>query len=293
MTRVACQQLAPVLGDLAANRELALAAIREAVGDGADVVVLPELITSGYMFESPQAAAAVAIGRDHEILAEWAAEAARAEIVLAGGFCEHGDDGRIYNSAAVFDATGLRAVYRKLHLWDREKLVFTPGSALPPVLDTRVGRLAVIICYDLEFPELTRSLALAGTQLLLVPTNWPLVPRPEDERPPEAMIAMATARVNRMAVACADRLGLERGQEWTGGTTIIGVDGWVAAESRAPGLVTADVQLEPALDKRLTEHADAFADRRPELYTALTRSDTNDTSDTKATEATKDTEARV
>jgi predicted amidohydrolase len=273
VTRIACQQLAPVIGDLAANRVIALAAIREAVDAGADVVVLPELITSGYMFDSPEEAAAVAIAPGHEILVEWAAEAARADIVLAGGFCELADDGRVYNSAAVFDAAGLRAVYRKLHLWDREKLVFTPGSAPPPVLDTRVGRVAVIICYDLEFPELTRSVALAGTQLLLVPTNWPLVPRPDGERPPEAMIGMAAARVNRMAVACADRVGVERGQEWTGGTSIIGVDGWVAAESRAPGLVSADVDLEPALDKRLTGHADAFADRRPELYTALTRSD--------------------
>jgi predicted amidohydrolase len=273
VTRIACQQLSPVIGDLAANREIALAAIREAVDDRADVVVLPELITSGYMFESPQEAAAVAITPDHEILAEWAAQAAAANIVLAGGFCELGDDGRIYNSAAVFDATGLRAVYRKLHLWDRERFIFTPGSALPPVLDTSVGRVAVIICYDLEFPELTRSVALAGTQLLLVPTNWPLVPRPEGEHPPEAMIAMAAARVNRMAIACADRLGREREQEWTGGTTIIGADGWVAAESRAPGLVAGDVDLESALDKRLTEHADVFADRRPELYATIARTD--------------------
>jgi 5-aminopentanamidase len=271
VTRIACQQLAPVIGDLAANREIALLAIREAVDSGADVVVLPELITSGYMFESPQEAAAVAIAPGHEIIVEWAAEAARGNIVLAAGFCELGDDGRIYNSAAVLDATGLRAVYRKLHLWDREKLIFTPGSAPPPVLETRVGRVAVIICYDLEFPELTRSVALAGTQLLLVPTNWPLVPRPEGERPPEAIIGMAAARINRMAVACADRVGREREQEWTGGTTIIGVDGWVAAESRAPGLVAAEVELESALDKRLTDHADAFGDRRAELYTALTR----------------------
>lgn len=269
MTRIACQQLAPKLGDLAANRELALAAIREGVAAGADVVVLPELITSGYMFESPEEAAGAAIGSDHEILREWAQEAARGDIVLAAGFCERGDDGRTYNSAALLDATGLRAVYRKLHLWDRERLVFTPGSAPPPVLDTRVGRISAIICYDLEFPELTRSVALAGTQLLLVPTNWPLVPRPEHEHPPEAMIGMSAARVNRMAIACADRLGREREQDWTGGTTIIGVDGWVAAESRERGLVVADVDLEPALDKRLTEYADAFGDRRPEFYSAL------------------------
>jgi predicted amidohydrolase len=271
VTRLACQQLAPTIGDLEVNRTLALAAIRDAVSAGADVVVLPELITSGYMFTSTEEAAAVAIGADHEILREWAAEAAAADIVLVGGFCELGQDGAVYNSAAVLDATGLRAVYRKLHLWDGEKLIFTPGTESPPVIDTRVGRIAVIICYDLEFPELTRSVALAGAQLLAVPTNWPLVPRPAGERPPEVLIAMAAARVNRMAVACADRVGPERGMEWTGGATIIGVDGWVAAESRAPGLLSADVDLAPALDKRLTDLADAFGDRRPELYGGVTR----------------------
>lgn len=270
MTRIACQQLAPEFADLDANRRLTVGAIQQAAEAGADVVVLPELITSGYMFESSDEALDAAIGTDDAILGDWAAEAARADLVVVGGFCERGGDGRVYNSAAVIDASGLRAVYRKLHLWDREKLVFTPGSKLPAVIDTRVGRIAPMICYDLEFPELTRSLALAGAQALLVPTNWPLVPRPEAERPPEVVIAMAAARTNRMAVACADRLGVERGQEWTGGTTIIGADGWVAAESRGAGLVVADVDLEFALVKRLTEQADVFGDRRPEHYGALT-----------------------
>jgi len=271
VTRIVCQQLAPTIGDLHSNRALALSAIREAVAAGADVVVLPELVTSGYMLASVQEAASVAIPADHEILREWAAEAADADIVLVAGFCELGEGGGIYNSAAVLDATGLRAIYRKLHLWDAEKLIFAPGSEPPPLIDTRVGRIGVVICYDLEFPEVTRSLALNGAQLLIVPTNWPLVARPEGERPPEVLIAMAAARVNRMAVACADRLGRERGMDWTQGATIIGVDGWVAAESREPGLLCADIDLELALDKRLTDHADAFGDRRPEHYGGVAR----------------------
>lgn len=271
MTRVAVQQLAPVLGDLSANRTLTARAIDEALAAGADVVVLPELVTSGYMLASVQEALEVAITPEHDILADWAQAAADADAVIAGGFCERGEDGRVHNSAVVFDADGLRAVYRKLHLWNTEKLIFTPGDEAPPVLDTRVGRVAPIICYDLEFPELTRSLALAGTQLLLVPTNWPLVPRPDGERPPEAIIGIAAARVNRMAVVCADRVGPERGMQWTGGATIVGADGWVAAESREPGLLVADLDLDLALDKRLDEHADAFADRRPEHYGAVTR----------------------
>ncbi len=271
MTRIACQQLQPTLLDLEANRALTRHAIQEAVAAGAEVVVLPELITSGYVFASAEEAASVAIGRDHPILAEWAAQAKSAGIVLAAGFCERGDDGRVYNSAALIDPSGLRAVYRKLHLWDREKLVFTAGSDLPPVIDTPVGRVAVIICYDLEFPELTRTVALQATQLLLVPTNWPLMGRPDGERPAEAGIAMATARINRMAVACADRLGTERGQEWTGGTSIIDVEGWVRAETRTPGLISAEIDLAAALDKRFTDHADAHADRRPELYGRVTQ----------------------
>jgi predicted amidohydrolase len=272
VTRVACQQLAPAIGDLEANRKLCLAAIEEAVDGGAEVIVLPELITSGYMFSSAEEAAEVAIGPDHELLREWADVAARADVVVIGGFCEWaGAAGPVYNSAAVVDAGGLRAVYRKLHLWDNEHAIFTPGSQAPPVIDTRVGRIGVVICYDLEFPELTRSVALAGAQLLAVPTNWPLFPRPDGERPSEVTIAMATGRINKMAVACADRLGLERGQDWTGGATIVDPDGWVAAESRDPGMVIADVDLESALDKRLTDRADVFGDRRPELYGPVAR----------------------
>jgi predicted amidohydrolase len=186
--------------------------------------------------------------------------------VIAGGFCEHGQDGLIYNSAAVFPGSGPPAFYRKLHLWDREKLWFAPGSELPPVIDSPVGKVAVIVCYDLEFPELTRALALAGTQLLLVPTNWPVVARPAGERPAEVVTAMAAAGANRMAIACADRCGTERGQDWEQGTTIVGPDGWVRAESREPGPLTAEVDLMAALRKRHTDLADAFGDRRPDFY---------------------------
>jgi 5-aminopentanamidase len=270
-TRISCQQLAPQVGDPEGNRVLSIAAIEQAAAAGADVVVLPELTSSGYMFESAQEAAELAIAPDGPLIEEWAALAARHDLVLAAGFAERGADGHTYNSAVLADATGVRAIYRKLHLWDREKLVFAPGSELPPIVQTRVGEVSLVICYDLEFPELTRTVALGGTQLLLVPTNWPLMERPEGERPAEALIAMATARTNHMAIACADRIGVERGQPWTGGTTIVDVEGWVAAETRRQEMIVADVDLEAALDKRFTELADSFADRRPELYGEVVR----------------------
>jgi predicted amidohydrolase len=131
------------------------------------------------------------------------------------------------------------------------------------------GKLAVLICYDLEFPEMTRMLALAGADLVAVPTNWPLVERPAGERAPEVIIAMAAARVNRIFIACCDRTGVERGQRWTAGTTIINESGWVVATQHRDGPATIDADLARARTKRLTEHSDALGDRRPELYGAI------------------------
>ncbi|WP_295141889.1 nitrilase-related carbon-nitrogen hydrolase [Saccharopolyspora sp.] len=269
MTRVLCAQLAPRVADPPYNRELSVAAVRGAAARGAEVIVLPELATSGYRLSSVTEATSAALRPSDPLLAEWGRAAP--EAVVIGGFCELGDDGRLYNSAAVLDRGELVAVYRKTHLWDEERLLFTPGAEAPPVLDTAHGRIGVLICYDLEFPELTRRLALDGAELLAAPTNWPRVPRPERERAPEVIIAMAAARVNHLAIACCDRSGSERGTDWTEGTGIIGPDGWMRAEADAEGIACADLDLRASRDKRLTEHADLFADRRPELYGPVAR----------------------
>lgn len=281
MTRIVCQQLAPRIGDLTTNHALSVRAIGEAVDLGADVVVLPELVTSGYVFASFEEAAAMAVTPEHQLFADWAREAARGPSLVVGGFCERGADGLLYNSAAVVDAAGVRAVYRKTHLWDREKLVFTPGTDPPPVVETPAGRIGVLLCYDLEFPELTRALALRGADLIAAPVNWPLVERPTGERPPEVIIAMAAARTNRVAVACCDRSGVERGQAWTGGTALIDTSGWVVSvagagtttEEAVTGRAVADVDLSCARDKRLSDRNDAFGDRRPGLYSSVTATD--------------------
>lgn len=271
--RIACQQLAPRVGDPEGNKALSVAAIRDAVDRGAEVVVLPELVTSGYVFASAEEAASLAIGVDDPLFLEWAAEVARVgddRGLVVGGFCERGDDGKLYNSAAVVDPAGVQAVYRKVHLWDREKLFFEPGDQPPPVLDFPVGRIGVLICYDLEFPEMPRMLALAGAELIAVPTNWPRAEWPSGEHPPEVVIAMATARTNRVFIACCDRTGAERGQEWTAGTSVIDESGWIRAGAEG-GLALAEVDLAKARTKQLTEFADVLADRRPELYEGVVR----------------------
>ena len=271
---VACCQTAPSVGAGEENLAALRGALRDARAAGAGIVVATELAGSGYAFAGPDEARAHAEGLDGPTVAAYrAASRGDGGAVVVGGFCERGDDGDTYNSAVAVEDGEVLAVYRKLHLWDDEQRCFTPGAAEPPVLDTRHGRIGVAVCYDLEFPELTRSLALRGAQLLALPTNWPRTAIPDGERSMLVTLAMATARLNRVFVAVCDRGGSERGLGYEGASVVAGPEGHPLAEApaagpdaRAPQLLLATVDLAHARDKRTGPRNDAFADRRPELY---------------------------
>ena len=270
MTVVAVAQLKLTVGDQEPNRSAAAAAISEAAAAGAGLVVLPELSDSGYVFASPSEARSLASpASDSPALRLWRSLAVTHDLVIAGGFCELGADGRLYNSAALVDSSGVRAVYRKAHLWDTEKQVFTPGDAPPPVVDLPMGRIGLMICYDLEFPEWVRLAALAGTDLLAVPVNWPRYSWPAGERPAEVIKAQAAAASNAMFVAVADRCGEERGVDWINGSMIADPGGYPVAGpslTSSPDLLTADCDLRRARDKSVSPGNDLLADRRPALY---------------------------
>lgn len=273
MTNVACCQLPIVVGDQAGNRRRARAAVTAAAGAGARIVVLPELADSGYVFHDRAEAARYAEPADGATVREWTRLAGELDIVIVGGICELDPAEHVRNSAVIVDAGGLRAVYRKVHLWDREKLVFTPGDEPPPVVATEHGRISVLICYDVEFPEWVRRVALEGADLLCVPTNWPRFPRPPGERPMEAVRVQAAASANRIFVAACDRVGPERGVDWVGASIIVDPDGWPLAgpATGATGTLYATCELDKARDKALTDLADIHADRRPDLYAPITR----------------------
>jgi 5-aminopentanamidase len=274
-TVIAVAQLAIAIGEPDANRKAAAAAVAEAAAAGARLVVLPELCDSGYVFgdapgpASAEAGALASPAGDSVTLRQWHALAGEHRLVIVGGFCERGTGGRLYNSAAVVDASGTRAVYRKAHLWDKEKLVFTPGDAPPPVIDLPFGRVGVMICYDLEFPEWVRLAALDGADLLAAPVNWPAAARPAGERPAEVVKAQAAAATNGIFVAVADRCQDERGVSWISGSLIVGPDGYPLAgpvlEDR-PAVLTVACELRKARDKSLDGDNDLLADRRPALY---------------------------
>ncbi|MEU1203565.1 nitrilase-related carbon-nitrogen hydrolase [Streptomyces sp. NPDC005813] len=271
-TRVACAQLTLEVGHPEGNRAAARTAIERAAAAGAEVVVLPELTNSGYVFHDRAQAASLAEPLHGPTVADWTALARRHRLVVVGGLCERGEDGLIRNAAVLVDPQGLRAVHRKAHLFGSEKEFFVPGTELPPVVDTAVGRVGLMICYDQEFPEYVRALALQGADLLCVPVNWPLFPRPDGERPSEVIRVQANAATNRMFVAVCDRVGTERGVSWTGGSVIVDLDGFpVAGPATETGgdLLIADCALATARDKGLGEHNDVLGDRRPELYRSI------------------------
>jgi len=277
-TVIAVAQLAIAIGEPDANRKAAAAAVAEAAAAGARLVVLPELCDSGYVFgddasqASAEAGALASPADDSATLRQWRALAGEHRLVIVGGFCERGAEGRLFNSAAVVDASGTRAVYRKAHLWDKEKLVFTPGDAPPPVMDLGFGRVAVMICYDLEFPEWVRLAALAGADLIAAPVNWPAAARPAGERPAEVIKTQAAAATNGVFVAVADRCQAERGVSWIGGSLLVGPDGYPLAGpvlGDRPAVLTAECGLPRARDKRLAGDNDLLADRRPALYAPL------------------------
>lgn len=262
-TTVAVAQLAPVIGDLEGNRARACAAIEAA---DAELVVLPELMTTGYVFASEEELRSLARPAE-EAVAPWVAAAG--DRIVVGGYAELGEDGRLYNSAAIVDGSGVLARYRKVHLWDAERLVFSEGREFPPVVDTRLGRIALCVCYDIEFPELVRGLALAGAEILCAPVNWPRCPQPEGERPMDVVRVMAAASTNRIFIAVADRCGRERDVDWVSGTCIASPDGWLLAGPPGRGepvTLTARCDLAQARDKRLNERNDVLADRRPAVY---------------------------
>ena len=266
-TRVVCAQIPLSIGDTAGNRATCEAAVEEAARDGAQIVVLPELASSGYVFADRAELSALAETRDGPSIAEWADLAEAFGLTIVAGFPEAAGD-MIYNSAAVVDPTGLRGVYRKAHLWDSENAVFDRGDDLPLVVDTDHGRIGVMLCYDIEFPEWVRAVALSGADLLCAPVNWPLLPRPEGERPTEMVRALAGAGMNRMPIAVCDRVGTERGQDWVGGSVIVDADGYplVVAEFGRAGVISADVDLAESRVKRINAYNDVHGDRRTDLY---------------------------
>ncbi|MDS2173697.1 nitrilase-related carbon-nitrogen hydrolase [Nesterenkonia sp. CL21] len=249
------------------------AAVREAASTGARLIVLPELAFSGYMFASQEEVRRAAEPLDGPSVTRIMRLSQETGSVIVAGFCEQGDGGAVHNSAMVVQDGEFLGCYRKVHLWDRESELFTPGEGPPLVVDTVVGRLAAMICYDLEMPDWVGTAAAAGADIIAAPCNWPLLDRPVGERPLEVVKAQAAAGTFKVHIVVADRCGQERGVDWIGGSVICEDTGYPAAGPATtddgparPAVLAADLEPTSSRNKSLSPRNDVWGDRRPELY---------------------------
>jgi predicted amidohydrolase len=247
-------------------------AVRAAAARGAQLVVLPELAPSGYCFRDREEAWAAGEALDGPSVTALQQVTRELAVTVVVGLALREVDA-LSNSAVVVEDGDVVGVYRKSHLWSREKVFFAPGNEAPLVLTTRCGVLAVLLCYDLEFPELVRSAAENGAEIVAAPVNWPILDHPDDQPAIEVVKAQAVAAYYGVYVVVADRCGDERGTRWVGGSCVVAPTGYLMAgpatlpgESARGALLLADVDPTAARDKSLGDHNDRLLDRREPLY---------------------------
>ncbi len=269
MARVAVAQLDPALGEPERNLETCLGRMEEAAAAGAELLVLPECAIPGYMFDSLEEGMSFAEEVPGPSVEALERECARLGMHVCCGMLERDGD-RLRNAAVLVGPEGLIGTYWKMHLpflgVDR---FTTPGDEFC-VWDTALGRVGVEICYDLRFPEMTRTLALMGADLVAHPTNFPVAARVQTE-----VIAPARAAENRIYLLTANRVGTERTGSFCGRSQIVDPFGTRLAEADPTEeiLLVADVDVEKARDKDYVVPGEyelyLFGHRRPELYGAL------------------------
>lgn len=249
-------------GSVAENLKVLDDAAGRAAAAGAGLLATPEMFLTGYAIGDDIARLAEpADGDSADAIAEIAG---RHGVALAYGYPER-DGAAVHNSVQLIDATGTRrANYRKTHLFGCfERDHFTPGG--PQLVQTELNGLTVglLICYDVEFPENVRAHALAGTDLLIVPTA---------QMHPFQFVAESMIPVrafeNQMYVAYVNRVGQEGEFEFVGLSTLAGPDGVARTRAgRTEQLVFADA--DPAFLAASRENNPYLKDRRPDLYGSL------------------------
>lgn len=261
--RVAAWQTAPVPGDVAGNLASLDDAAARAADAGAHLLVTPEMALTGYAIGAG-AVAALAEPADGAMAQAVRRIAMQRRIAIAYGYPEHCAGGQPYNAAQLVDERGaVCAPYRKTHLFGAlDRAQFSAGDALAPPVTLHGWRLALLICYDVEFPEAVRQLALAGADAVLVPTaNMDGFDVVADTLVP------ARAYENQLFVVYANHCGGEGEVRYGGLSTIAGPSGRaLQTAGRTEALIVADLDAAAlAATRGCTTY---LADRRPALYAA-------------------------
>ena len=231
----------------------------------ADLLVLPELFSTGYQFQSFAEARnlseTIPDGPSTHFLMDWAKETG---MTIVAGLAER-EGKTLYNSAVIVGPSGLLGTFRKAHIFDTENNFFQPGNLPFTVFDAGFAKIGIMICFDWRFPETARTLALQGADIIAHPSNLVL------PHCPQAMITRCLE--NRVYAVTADRVGSEKrapgeALEFIGQSQVVDPDGNVlvrASEDKEEAHVV-EIDLEKARNKQINGHNDLFADRREDLY---------------------------
>ncbi len=259
------------IGQPEVNLAAMLAKLRESAAAGAKLICFPECALTGYCFDSIGEARPFAQTVPGPATSAFTNVCRELGVFAVFGLLES-DGSRLFNAAALVGPNGLIGSYRKVHLpYLGIDMKTTYGDRPFEVFEIEGLKIGMLICYDAAFPEATRSLAILGADLILLPTNWP---------PGAECVAEHTLNTRAMENAvyflAVNRVGEERGFRFIGRSRICGPSGCTLAstESTEAAILFADIDPQAARNKRVNrvpgKHAiDRLADRRPELYGPL------------------------
>ena len=256
-------QNSPIFGDKQKNLESIDELLR---GVRADLIVLPELFATGYAFTSMKEVDGLSEDTDGETSRFLCQKSLDTGAIIVAGFVER-ESHTCYNSSFLIYAGKVIGIYRKLHLFNKEKLFFTPGNYPLTVYEVNRCKIGVMICFDWIFPEVSRVLALNGALLIAHPSNLVM---------PWCQQAMTIRCLeNRVFAVTANRVGIEkRGDDefiFTGGSQITSCNGEIllSASKDSPGMDFVTIDLNQANNKMINPYNDVILDRRPEFYKQL------------------------
>ena len=230
----------------------------------ADLVVLPELAFSGYLFIEKKEVLSLSETIPGAISDKFREIAVKKDMAIVTGFAELAGE-KVYNSAFLVTPEGNIHTYRKNHLFHEEKLFFEPGNSGFPVFTVKGVKIGILICFDHFFPEAARSLALQGAQVICHPSNLVI--------PAKAQITTRARSIeNKIFWILANRTGTETrgGKKFTypGLSQITDPDGKILtqADETEEGIFTAEIDPDLAKDKSITPLCSLFEDRRTDAY---------------------------
>lgn len=259
--KVGYLQFNPEFGNIQKNIDTVYELIKDV---DADLMVLPELFSSGYTFgemeEVQKLSEEIPNGKSTQALIEIAKEK---DMLIAGGVSEV-SGGRYFNSAVLAGPEGYIGKYQKIHLFFEENLWFKPGETGFPIFEVNGLKLGMLICFDWIFPEAMRTLALKGADIILHMTNLVL--------PFYQVSATTRAIENRVFIILANRYGNEkrkgRNFNFTGQSEIVSPKGEILIQSLSDtdDVKVIEINPEDARNKSLNEYNNLFKMRRTDLY---------------------------